>query len=406
MTVNRVFKSAAVIFALAIAAGAQTGTTTPAGRIYREGNSWIEEITGTMPAARNVRVDTQAGSVTVQGGTPNVVYVLKKRVTNVSEERARREFETFRFSVSRQGETVLLRGEYVSGGSHRMSPEFRIQAPRDTDLVAVQTRGGSVGVNNIAGRVDAETAGGSITADQIGGVVNARTMGGSIDLGSSGSDAVLKSAGGSIHAETVVGKLIATTYGGSMAVGTVKQMASLETMGGSISIRSTGGDLRATTAGGNVDAGEVGGAAYLKTAGGNIRLTSARGAVDAATAGGGISLYKLERGARAETAAGGITAEFLGRAMTDSVLETTAGDIVVFLKPQIACSVRAAIEMASGHKIRSDFPELKISTEGAEYGPREWFAQGMLNGGGPLLKLRTSIGDIEIRKASASGSGR
>jgi len=388
---------------LAIAAGAQTGSA-PSGRIYREGNSWVEEISGTMPAGRVLKVDTQVGSVVVQGGSAaNVVYVLKKRATNVSEERARREFEQFRFNVARQGEAVVLRGEFITGGNHRVSPEFRVQVPRDQDAVAVQTRGGSVGVSNIAGRVDAETAGGSITLDQIGNVVNAHTMGGSIDLGSGGADAVLKTAGGSIHAETVGGKLMATTYGGSMSVGTVKQMASLETMGGSISIRSTGGDLRATTAGGNVDAGEVGGTAYLKTAGGNIRLTSARGTVDAATAGGGISLYKLARGARAETAAGAITAEFVGQAITDSLLETTAGDIVVFLKPQMACSVRAAIEMASGHKIRSDFPELKISTEGAEYGPREWYAQGMLNGGGPMLKLRTSIGDIEIRKASTSG---
>ena len=38
-------------------------------------------------------------------------------------------------------------------------------------------------------------------------------------------------------------------------------------------------------------------------------------------------------------------------------------------------------------------------TEGSEYGPKEWYAQGALNGGGPVLKLRTSIGDIEIRKA-------
>src|SRR5205085_2830466 len=172
-------------------------------------------------------------------------------------------------------------------------------------------------------------------------------------------------------------------YGGNMTVGMVKQMASLETMGGSITIRQAGGDLRATTAGGNVDAGDIGGMAYLKTAGGNIRVNAARGIVDAATAGGGISLYKLERGARAETAAGGITAEFLGQAITDSILQTTAGDIVVFLKPQIACNVRAAIEMASGHKIRTDFTELKITTEGADFGPREWYAQGVLNGGGP-----------------------
>ena len=72
----------------------------------------------------------------------------------------------------------------------------------------------------------------------------------------------------------------------------------------------------------------------------------------------------------------------------------------MYLASNLACTVRAAIDTASGHRIRSDFSELKISSEGGEYGPKQWFAQGTLNGGGPLLKLRTSIGDIEIRRAS------
>ncbi len=38
-------------------------------------------------------------------------------------------------------------------------------------------------------------------------------------------------------------------------------------------------------------------------------------------------------------------------------------------------------------------------TEGESYGPREVYAQGSLNGGGPTIKVRTGIGDIEILKA-------
>src|SRR5207253_4532987 len=116
-------------------------------------------ITGTMSPGRTIKVDTQVGSVTVQGGSPTVTYVIKKRAQNMTEERARREFEQFRVSSARNGETVIVRGEFVSAGNHRMSADFRIQAPRDQEFVSVQTRGGGVTVNNIAGRIDGETAG-------------------------------------------------------------------------------------------------------------------------------------------------------------------------------------------------------------------------------------------------------
>ena len=53
-----------------------------------------------------------------------------------------------------------------------------------------------------------------------------------------------------------------------------------------------------------------------------------------------------------------------------------------------------------GHKITSDFPELKITSEGGSWGPKEVYASGQLNGGGPLLKISTTLGNIELRKGS------
>ena len=372
-------------------------------RVYRDGNSWVEETTGTLPAARNLRIDIESGSAKVQGGASGISYTVKKVVYKVSsEQEARREFDAYRVRADRSGDTAILAAEFPRhSGMHRFSAEFTVQAPRDLDLVRVETRGGSIGVSNISGRVESETAGGSVTLDNIGGVVQANTMGGSISLTSAATDAMLKSAGGAIAVDTVGGRLTATTYGGDLVVGSVKQNAYLDTAGGSITIRKAGGDLNASTAGGNIDAGDIGGSATLKTAGGNIRLVSARGPVSAATAGGGIALNKLWRGARAETAAGEITAAFAGdsASFTDSFLETTAGDIRVYLPSNLACRVRAAIEMASGHQIRTDFPVIKITSEG-QYGPKQVYGEGVLNGGGPTLKLHTSIGDIEILKAT------
>jgi hypothetical protein len=55
--------------------------------------------------------------------------------------------------------------------------------------------------------------------------------------------------------------------------------------------------------------------------------------------------------------------------------------------------------MANGHRIRSDFPELRVQSEGNDWGPRNVYAEGALNGGGPVLKVSTVSGNIEFRKA-------
>src|SRR5438270_12654537 len=48
-------------------------------RVFREGDSWVEEITGSLPAVRNLRLSTDVGAVRVQGGNQNSInYVIRK----------------------------------------------------------------------------------------------------------------------------------------------------------------------------------------------------------------------------------------------------------------------------------------------------------------------------------------
>jgi len=118
------------------------------------------------------------------------------------------------------------------------------------------------------------------------------------------------------------------------------------------------------------------------------------------TGGGSIQLDGAPS-VRAETAAGGIVAKILSSSgeRSDSVLETTAGDITVYLSDNLQVSIRAAIELANGRNtIRSDFSDIHVSSEGGPWGPRTVTAEGQLNGGGPVLKVRTSSGNINFRR--------
>ena len=81
------------------------------------------------------------------------------------------------------------------------------------------------------------------------------------------------------------------------------------------------------------------------------------------------------------------------------MLETGVGDITIYLVPNINLTIRASIEASTGHSIKSDFPEIRVSSEGGQWGPKQVSAEGSLNGGGPVLKLRTSMGNIYIRRA-------
>ncbi len=105
--------------------------------------------------------------------------------------------------------------------------------------------------------------------------------------------------------------------------------------------------------------------------------------------------------ARAETSAGGITVKLVntGGERHDSDLETGAGDITVYLAADVAVDVRASVDMGNGHRITSDFSDIHISSEGEQWGPKTLTAEGKLNGGGPVVKVHTSTGDICIRRA-------
>jgi len=370
-------------------------------RVFREGGNWTQEISGTLAAAKNLRVKVDMGSVRIEGGSQNISYVIRNHAYTSSEESARQQFDSYKISAFVRGDTAWVVADWQGRPPHKFSGEFVLNVPRALDGVKVETDGGSVSTTGIAGRVEAESGGGSIHLTDIGGAISAETGGGSIEVGSAGSDVNVHTGGGSIKVQTAKGKINAESGGGSVIVLSGSQGATLETGGGSIQLEKCDGGVKATTGGGNIELGDVGGPVEMETGGGSIRLASAKGLVRANTGGGTIELNGVPS-ARAETGAGGIVARFVaaaGVAQSDSQLETSAGDITVYLTPDVHLTIRASIEVSNGHSIRSDFPEIQVRAEGGDYGPKTYTAEGSLNGGGPVLKVRTTTGDITFRRA-------
>ena len=370
--------------------------------ISREGETWGQQITGSLTGVKNLRVKVDMGSVRVRGGQQqDINYVVHANFKTSSEQDARRQFDQYKITAYVKGDTAWIVGDWQGGRQPRhFSGEFSINVPREMALVKLETEGGNVDTSGIAGRVEAESGGGSMRLDDIGGGVSAETGGGSIDVGTVSGDLGLHTGGGSISIRHANGKIIAETGGGGIRIDSGSQGATVETGGGSIEVRQCAGKVKVSTGGGSVDLSDVGGPAEIETGGGSIKLTSAKGHVHAETGGGGIELYGVPS-ASAETGAGGITVKLVntGGERHDSDLETAAGDITVYVASDVAINLRASVDMGNGHRITSDFPEIHVSSEGDQWS-KTLTADGALNGGGPTVKVHTSSGDICIRKAN------
>lgn len=366
-------------------------------RIYREGNTWVEEITGTLPPAHELRVNTDIGSVEVQGNSPHITYVVRKRSYLPSPEAAKQQFDRLHISTGKVGDSDSIEGKAKSKDLQRLGAEFILQVPRDLSVLKVQTRGGSLTFSSIAAMIVASTGAGLIKLDDLAGPVKIASGGGNVEAGNLGGDLTLTSGAADVRVSNVGGQTQVNLGGGRVYIGSSKT-STIQTGAGSIQVQKCLGDLHVTSGGGNLYLGDVYGAVQAQTEGGSVRLASATGPVQVTTGGGSVTLLNLGRGAQVETGAGPVTVEFIGNhGFTDSFLHTASGDVTVCFASGLPVSVHATSDMASGRGIITDFP-LNINWQGGTYSPKSLSAEGSINGGGPALRIRTTIGQIAVRR--------
>jgi DUF4097 and DUF4098 domain-containing protein YvlB len=378
---KRHLQLATLILAAGFSASQAAIAQSPTPRLYRASSiEWVLEVSGTFSAGKFVKVKSSNGSIRVQGAQQNsITYTIREHVRALTEERARHELNHMKFTTYSSGDTVVLQADCE--GSKQGAIDFDIQVPAQTQVVRLETEGGKVTANNLSGRVEAKTGAGGIQLDRISGVIAVSSGGGNIEIGKVGNDVEASTGGGSIKLVSAAGHVTAKSGGGNLNIGWAKVMT-LQTGAGSIQVTKCDGKIKAETAGGNIELNDIAGTAEIETGGGSIHIGPVQG------------------GVRAETSAGGIMAKLAsgGAPFTDSKLETQMGDIVVYVPEGLGVNVRAAVEAARSYGIRSEFGELKITPPSRSLGPREFYAEGSLNGGGPILHVHTTAGNIEIKR--------
>jgi hypothetical protein len=300
-------------------------------------------------------LDSDVGEITLTGDSASGVVVNLTSDRDDFDDLFDLQFEE---TAGRVAVTVKRRGRWLksfwTGEWFHNDTHFAIRVPART-TVNLNTSGGAIEVSRLTGRLTMHTSGGSLRLDDIEGPVDGKTSGGSIRMRS------------------------------------VRGDAAVNTSGGGIDIVDVRGGLKATTSGGGIDIDGVSGDVYASTSGGGVRIREAGGRVDARSSGGPV------------------TVRFAAGNNRGGELSSSGGGVRTELDPSVALTIDAS---TSGGSVESELPLLArgvVQNGGADW-PSAPFRKpttslrGDLNGGGALLRLRTSGGGVRILGARASAS--
>jgi hypothetical protein len=181
-----------------------------------------------------------------------------------------------------------------------------------------------------------------------------------------------------------------STSGGNIDVGNLAGRIRAHTSGGDIVLGRMGGPVDASTSGGNVSLAEGHGRVVLRTSGGNIAVGRVAGPAELSTSGGNVHVASVEDSLQASTSGGDVQAGISGEIRGDCLLRTSGGTVKVSVDPSARFNLDAA---TSGGRV--DARGLTITLE--RESPERDRLVGSVNGGGPLIRLRSSGGDIEVK---------
>jgi len=175
----------------------------------------------------------------------------------------------------------------------------------------------------------------------------------------------LNTSGGNIEIQNMKGQINGETSGGNLDITDIEGNVKLSTSGGNVDVRKAKGEFDLETSGGNMYAESVDGSLRMETSGGNIEIRGSTGKVNASTSGGNIrASLKDNQGIDLSTSGGNISVELPKTISADVRAEASGGDV--------SCDIEYSGKIKDGSM------------------------KGKINGGGNLIRLETSGGDIVI----------
>ncbi len=386
--------------------------------------------TGTLQTrdGLTLHLTTDLGSVRIvalERGAPPVVRYTVHIETDAREPLAQSLLDRYSLTAKATASGVEINGTSPTqsgrtGANAQFYVHFEVAVPAAYSL-DVNTGVGDIETQDIGGTASLITQGGNIRTGRIGYIgfrgapdghptAKLSTEGGHIQVKDVAGDLDAFTAGGHIVAGNITGDAVLRSGGGHIRAGQIGGRARLETDGGNITLKQAGSFVSVRTGGGQIDFGEVRGSVRAQTGGGGIRIITVSGPMEVESNGGSICLTRIAGAVQAATAGGNIQAWINPDATSSSgkvslpgasQLSSGAGNIVVFLPRNLAANIDALVENGGLSRIDAD-PALLLKIQqlgNRSSGPVR--AVGELNGGGQVLKLRTTGGRIRLQYLDA-----
>jgi hypothetical protein len=303
----------------------------------------------------SAKINASGGSISVIGINASEarleVFVTANNNENLSKDDLKQrldEYYTMDISVNNNKLIASVKQKNGMNMNWKKSVNVSFKAYLPVNVTTdLETSGGSISISNLNGEQNFTTSGGSITVDNVKGKMRGRGSGGSIHITNASNDIDLLTSGGSIDAKECTGNM------------------KLKTSGGSLTLNNLDGTIDAETSGGSINADDIKGELTTSTSGGSIKLSNLYCSVEAETSGGGIEASIKDA--------------------TKSVnLRNSGGSI--------------SLQLPSGKGFDLDLAANKINMEMKNFSGSvdEKTIEGKLNGGGTLIKVRSTGGKINV----------
>lgn len=181
--------------------------------------------------------------------------------------------------------------------------------------------------------------------------------------------------------------VIAESGSGDVHIESISGLVHAESGSGGIRVNGIGSGSKLETGSGNIDAQHATGTLQAHTGSGGIQIHDSQiSDAQFGTGSGDISAAYVRGSLKADTGSGSVT--IFGNPGSDWKLETGSGDIRFHADPNAKFTLDAS---SSSGDINSKLPIMV-------YGHMEHGTlRGPVNGGGPMVKMRTGSGDISLQ---------
>jgi hypothetical protein len=389
-----------IAFCLSLSAGAAADGKDKRTSQSSNGSRLTAELDGSVPTrdGQKLHLVTDLGNVVIKTGNSGKIDYSVRLEVNSAEKGAQRLLKDFSVVAHETPEGVYFRGQtFGHQPSGRLWVTIEVNIPKSYN-VDISTGGGNIESADINGRASLVTAGGTIVAGNIGGLAHLETTGGHVTVKNVAGDLTAISGGGHITTGSISGTGNLHTTGGHIRAESIQGAAHVSTGGGNISVDHSGSELIAETVGGQIEVGETSGLVKAKNGGGGIRVVRVSGPTNLETSGGSIYLTQVDSAVKASTSTGAITAWFVAPVKPPSQCELQSGngDIVVYIPRQLPVTIDAQVRSGDEHQVSFD-PAFVTSFRRDDSEPGGTVrAEGSLNGGGEVIRLRTTGGNIHV----------